>query len=166
MTDEPKDPWRDWLEAEGDERADDGDARFAELARAWRRVELPPGLTARIEDAVGLRPPVWRALWFRCCLGSALASTGLALAALTPAAWWGLWLEGVQIVASAAHHVLVLTQAWLGTVFEIGAIGARVGAALGSAIVEPGPAVFLLVNVLIAAGALEALRRLMAQRGV
>lgn len=164
------DMWRSWHDADRDGRLDEADQAFAVLASSWTRCEPPVRLVARVA-ALGSAPQRrlslnWESAWLRLSVGAGLVLCGLALGALSGRALGTALLASIQTVAAGVGSMLALADAWGRAAVAVGLVLARVARACGSALTEPIPLVFVLVNVLLAAAALAALRRVLSVREV
>ncbi len=163
------DMWRNWQDADRDGHFDEADRAFGAVAAAWTRAVPPAGLVARMA-ALGSasRGPVWNweSIWLRLSLGAGLVMCGVALGAVSGRALGTLLLASVQTVAGAVGSMLTLADAWGRTAVAVGIVMARVARACGSALIDPFALSFVLVNVLLAAAALVALRRVLSVREV
>lgn len=163
------DTWRNWQDADRNGHLDEADQAFGAVAVAWPRAEPPAGLVARVAAlGSGSRAPVWNweSIWLRLSVGAGLVLCGLALGAVSGRALGALLLASVQTVAGAVGSMLVLADAWGRAAVAVGIVMTRVARACGSALTDPFALIFVLVNVLLAAGALVALRRVLSVREV
>jgi hypothetical protein len=164
------DTWRNWLDADRDGRLEEADQAFAALASSWTRSVPPASLVARVA-ALGSAPRRslawnWESMWLRLSVGAGLVLCGLALGVLSGRALGAALLASIQTVAAGVGSMLALADAWGRAAVAVGLVLARVARACGSALTEPIPLVFVLVNVLLAGAALAALRRVLSVREV
>ena len=160
----------EWLEAEREGQADAADRCFrAALGAVPRRVP-GVGFAGRVLVAAGIQPAcapasaVWASQWMAVFVTTALVLTGIALATLS----WGDALEASLGLVQTLAIGLARTWAWAGSLatasWSAWQILVQIGGALSMSMAVPGAAGFLAVNLLTAAGALMALRRLLAQQ--
>lgn len=163
------DMWRNWLDADRDGHLDEADRAFGAVAAAWTRAEPPAGLVARVAAFGSASPaPVWNweSIWLRLSVGAGLVMCGLALGAVSGRTLGALLLASVQTVAGAVGSMLALADAWGRAAVAVGFVMTRVARACGSVLIDPLALVVVLVNVLLAAAALVALRRVLSVREV
>jgi hypothetical protein len=159
-----------WKDAERDEtRTEEGDRAFAELARAWPREAASAALVARVAvlgREASASDGIWAAWWLRGAVATALVMAGAALGGLSGSAFLDLLLASFGAVGGMVTLVFATVGAWLISVAAVAGPCVRVGAAIGNALMAPEPLLVLGVNVLLAAGALTVLRRVLATREV
>jgi len=166
-----EDAVREWLQADAAGQGEAGDRALRDVAAAWPRRMPPPGLAARIAVALagqGRRAAVRTvpAPWVRATVAAALAGCG-GLLGLTPGRELGglLW-SAFQGTVAGVGGVLALGSFVGDTMWAILEPAARAGRAVGVVVAGPVPAAVLAVNVLVAAGAFVALRRVLVTREV
>jgi hypothetical protein len=158
-----------WKNAERDNTPEEGDRTFAELARTWTREAAPAALVARVALAgqkATASSRLWAAWWLRGAVATALVLAGAALGGLSVSAILDLVLASFGAMGGMVVLVFAAAGAWLMSVAAIAGPFARAGVAIGNALVAPEPLLVLGVNVLLAAGALTVLRRVLATREV
>ncbi len=156
----------DWLAAEADGRPDDADRLLRDVMRAVPRLLPGAGFADRVVAAAGLASPVpssglWSRWWVRAALGTAMVLVALAVGSLSGASVVSV---GVAL-ADGASHGIVWTWGWVGSWAAAGwsvwTVLAQVGAGAAAVITTPSVAAFLAMNLVVAAAALAALRRLL-----
>lgn len=168
MNPDPMDPIVRWTQAEREGEAELADRAFRTLAEAWPRHEAPAGLVAGVMRRLPAadRAAPWTLWWVRAAVSAVLLVAGAVLSwqptppavAMGRSAWDG--------VTGGLHWLVVAAATWTeaaSAVLKPLATAARVVAPM---LTLPGPALFCVVNILLAAGALAVLRRLMVNREV
>lgn len=169
MDRESRDRVAAWIRAEQNGAADEGDRAFAAVARGWGRVTVPDGLAARVAAAaarLALGSGVWTSWWTRTGVAASLAAAGSMLALLPSGALGSMALGSVQMGAAGVDRALWTARAWLTMVGAVMQPVAHAATVLGGLLLAPAPLGVIAVNVAVAAGALAALRRLLAAREV
>jgi hypothetical protein len=154
----------EWIRAERDGSAEQGDRAFAAVAQEWGWADVPAGLAARIAGAgmAAAQPAgVWSSWWTRAGVAASLASVGMVLAGQPPDALGSMALGSIQLVAAGVGQTLLAARAWLEAVGSVAVPLSRAAAGLNDALMAPAPLCVLAVNVAVAAAALAALRRLL-----
>jgi hypothetical protein len=156
-----------WLEAEQDGEMEAADRHFRSVIGRLPRLEPSPGFALRVLAHARMLPSqsasgVWVSWWLRIVVGTAMACTAVAVASLSMS---DIVTAGVGVVRSVAigiEHVWDWTGSSATAGFRVWTLAAQVGGALSTVCAQPGSAVFLATNLAAAAGALAALRRLLA----
>lgn len=164
------DTWQNWQDAERDGRLEQADRAFTALASSWPRSVPPAGLVARVA-ALGRAPRRrlswnWESVWLRLSVGAGLVLCGLALGVVSGRTLGTALLASIQAVAAGVGSILSLADAWGRAVIAVGLVLAQIARACGGALTEPLPLLFVLLNVLLAAAGLVALRRVLSVREV
>lgn len=162
------DPIVRWRRAERNGDADLADQAFRALAGSWPRHAAPPrlvrGVMRRLATADRVAP--WTRWWVRATVAGVLLLAGTVLSwqptptalALGRSVWDG--------VTGGLHWLLLAAATWTeaaSAVLKPLATAVRVAAPM---LTQPGPALFCVLNILLSAGALAVLRRLMMNREV
>lgn len=158
-----------WRRAEDGVDPEAADRAFVELARHWPRVSPPAGLADAVMRRVARGPAgarLWTLWWVRAAVAAAVLVAGGTLSwqptptavLLGRSAWIGI-TGGIQWLMAAA-------AAWTETASAVARPLIKAAEVLGPALTAPGPALFCLVNVLLSAGALAVLRRVVVNREV
>jgi hypothetical protein len=156
---------REWMEAEAAGHADEADRQFRAVSRRLARPELPAGFAARVMARIAPARPAndaYSSWWVRSAVAAGVVIVGGA-AALVP---WHVWPEGLlvalQATALGIGRVLAGGQAWMAGGLALWHGLAEAAAVIGRQLLGPVPLLLLCLNLAVAAGALGALRRLMA----
>lgn len=155
-----------WLRAENDGRQEDADRLLRHVMASVPRLTPAAGFAGRAvaasrvfaRAAAGGMFARW---WVRGLVGVAMVLMALAAAS---ASWAGLVSAGVVGVQGAAHGIALAwdwTASWAVTAWSVWTVLAQIGTGAAAAMATLPAAVFLLMNLVVAAAALAALRRLL-----
>lgn len=156
-----------WIRAEDGQASEAGDEAFRQLTRNWPRSALPDGIAARIASAATVtRGNVWASRWVRAGVAASLAAVGVALAWQPGGAAGWLILVVFRSVAKLVGRAVWAAHTWLDVAGTLCRSLAVVADVVGSALLAPGPLTAIVLNVVMAALGLAALRRILAAREV
>lgn len=156
---------RAWLEAEHADSGDAADRAFASVAVALPRRapsrRFVAGVMARVRTAEAAPASLWMNWWVRAGIGASLALLGTVLGTVS---WRGAFdtaLTVTQTVVWGVDRIVTGFQAWASSAGTVFAALAHAGIVLARLLTAPGPALVVTLNLLLAAGALAALQRLL-----
>jgi hypothetical protein len=159
-------PLHAWLRAEQAGRLDEADRLFRGVMSGVPRLAPGSDFAQRVLVAVGLAAParapgLWVRWWMYALVGTALTLSAFAMASVSGPRMFG---AGVGVIHTAAVSASRL-WAWAGTGatagWSIWQLLAQIGGALATILSVPAAGAFVAVNLLVAASALIALRRLL-----
>ncbi len=170
MNDRGKSGVRNWIEAELAGRQEEADRQFRPVMARLQRLEPPAGFTARaLQLALAALPArrrnAWTSGWMYAAVGVGLSLAAFEIASLSAPAVLGVGVGLINAIALAASTVWVWAGTGVTAAWSVWKVLARVGGAVTSTLDGPAAFAFLTTNVLIAAGSLAALRRLLISPG-
>jgi hypothetical protein len=155
---------REWIEAERLGRTEEADLHFRLVAGILPALAPPPGFAAAV--LARLRPgrsgaDVWDRWWMRAVVAVCVLSAGAAGALLPLRGWIDAGLTSFHAVAWGLGQAAAGLQVWVASALVLWSGLAHAAAVVGRHLAGPAPLTVLGFNLIIAAGALVALRRLM-----
>ena len=159
MQTNPNQPWREWLEAEAQEREDAADAAFASLMAEAPRVEVSAAFVERTMTAVRSRRARERRLQWSARTVAAVA------VAVTAAA--GVWAGGALLADALANVLVAAVRGLLWTTEAMGgglrwwAVLARFGSAIATAAATPLSMAVLVALQVVGALAMYGMKQLL-----
>jgi hypothetical protein len=165
MVTNPRRETREWMEAEAAGHADEADRHFRAVSRRLARPDLPAGFAARVMARIAPRRPAadaYSSWWVRSAVAAGVVLVGGGAALVPWHAWPDALLAAFQATALGIGRVLAGGQAWMAGGLALWHGLAEAAAVVGRQLLGPVTLSLLCLNLAVAAGALGALRRLMA----
>jgi len=160
-----RDRVRAWLVAESSGREDAADGALAELMAGVPRLEpsrrFVGAVMAQIRESAEAPSTVWANWWVRGALASSLTLLGAVAGTASWQAVFDAIVATARNVGWSADRIATGFHAWVDVAGAFWTAVAHAATVLARLLVAPGPAMLLMFNLVLAAGALAALQRLL-----
>ena len=157
-----------WLAAERAGQYEEADRRFRPVAGRLTRWTPSPAFAAavlaRLDRFAAPVPDMWSAWWVRAAIGASMATAGIVLGSWSLRSVFMAGLASLHTALWAADSVLVAAGTSLTMALSAWSTVTHVAIVMGRLAAQPGPLVWLAVNLAIAAVALTALHRLLVMQ--
>ena len=154
-----------WLTAEEAGRVEDADRAFASVARALIRRPPPSSFAAavmaRVASGSALQAGWWTAWGVRTAVSACLLTLGVVLGTWPVRSMFFAAVAAAETAVWGINQVVTGSVVWVKTALAMWGSAAHASVVVGRLLVTPGPALWVVMNLAVAACACAALQRLL-----